>query len=34
MQNKQPKEPEQEPSLHVPTKGNTHIPYDGIFENL
>ena len=34
MKNKQPKEPEQEPSLQMPTKGDTHIPYGGIFENL
>ena len=34
MQNKQPKEPEQEPSLQMPTEGDTHIPYGGIFENL
>lgn len=34
MQNKQPKEPDQEPSLQMPVKGDTHIPYGGIFENL
>ena len=34
MQNKQPKEPDPEPSLQMPVKGDTHVPYGGIFENL
>jgi len=34
MQNKQPKEPDTEPSLQMPVKGDTHVPYGGVFENL
>lgn len=32
IQNKQPKEPD--PSIQIPSKDRTRVPYDGLFENL
>lgn len=34
MMSNKSKEPEKEPSLQIPSKGRTYVPYDGLFENL